>query len=84
MVTSSHAFRAGMVADVADVKVRNVAAIVIVVILVDALIELGCCLETDGRARQIRTKSDGIARNAHNLEKIFRICSCGKKRTINR
>jgi len=35
-----HAFRAGVVTDVAHVKVRSVAAIVIVVIFVDPSIEL--------------------------------------------
>ena len=38
----SHVFRPAVVADIADVKVCNVAAIVIVVIFVDPLIELGC------------------------------------------
>ena len=37
-----HAFRAGVITDVADVEVRSVAAIGIVVIFVDRVIELGC------------------------------------------
>ena len=42
LILSAHAFRAGVVTDVAHVEVRNVAAIVIVVIFVDPSIELGC------------------------------------------
>ena len=41
-ILPSHAFRAGVVTDVAHVEVHNVAAIVIVVIFVDRAIELGC------------------------------------------
>ena len=41
-IPPSHSFRAGVVADVADVKVCDVAAIVIIVIFVCGPIELGC------------------------------------------